>query len=140
MKNVTRRGQKCAKKCHVLFEWLLRAQNNGSREREKRGQELTMVSQSDSDQLQLNNNAYHLSSKPKLTFSRRSTGIPRYLWSFYLRFRLFAIKGSIPIFGIRGLSFAYSRFLIVFDIKSSFRFWGPYSTHSLFFVSDLAVF
>jgi hypothetical protein len=59
---------------------------------------------------------------PNLHFG---TGGPRYSRSFYLRFRLFAIKESIPKFGIRGLSLAYSGFLIVLDTKSSFKkaFW-----------------
>ncbi len=55
-----------------------------------------------------------------------NTGFPRYSRSFYLRFCLFAIKESIPKLKIRGLCLTYSRFSIVFDIKSSLikPFWG----------------
>ncbi len=54
----------------------------------------------------------------------------------------FAIKESLPKFRIRGLSLAYWRFLILFDIKSSFlkQIVGPYSAPLLFAVSEFAVF
>ena len=67
----------------------------------------------------------HCSWKLSTRLSICNTGGPRYSRSFYLRFRLFAIKESIPKFGIRGLSLAYSQFLIVFYTKYSFKkaFW-----------------
>jgi hypothetical protein len=49
------------------------------------------------------------------------TGGPRYSRSFYPRFRLFAVRENIQKFKIRGLSLAFSRFLTVFYIKSSFK-------------------
>jgi hypothetical protein len=43
-----------------------------------------------------------------------------YLRSFYLRFRLFAIKENIPKFRIRRLSLSYSQFLINLDLNNHF--------------------
>jgi hypothetical protein len=67
-----------------------------------------------------------------------STGGPRYSRSFYLRFRLFTIKGSIPKFRIRGLSLAFDS--IGYQYKLYITILGPYSTPSLFAVSEFAVF
>ena len=51
----------------------------------------------------------------KDSFKSETTGGPRY--SFYLRFRLFAVHENTSKFIIHGLSLAYSRFVVKICFK-----------------------
>ena len=84
---------------------------------------------------QVKNQSIHAESD-----ERDKTGGPRYSRSFYLQFRLFEVKENILNCSIRGLSLAYSRFLVKYGTKFSLKCIEPYNAPSLFAVSIFAVF